>query len=118
MTRNHPGSQLLAQLRQDVGISQSELATRAGVSRSMIAQIEIGERSPSRKLLENLCRVMDVSTTEAGQLMLAFHFRPGGETHEQIEAVLRFDMTLSDDQVREIVANVREAYESNECGKF
>ncbi len=105
------GAQLLATLRQKAKLTQTELAKRAGISRSMIAQLEIGDRSPSRKLLGKLCRVMAISIDEEGQLMLAYNFSPSGEAPEQIEAFLRADKRLSYDQAERISSMVREAYE-------
>ena len=48
-SENMRGGQLLAALRQKVGQTQIELAKRAGVSRSMIAQLESGEERPFTK---------------------------------------------------------------------
>jgi transcriptional regulator with XRE-family HTH domain len=105
------GGRLLALLRRKAGLTQVELAKQAVVSRSMIGQIEIGERQPSRKLLRRLCDAMNLSEEDERQLVLAYEFRPPGETPEQIEAFLRADKNLAPDQAERIANLVREAYE-------
>lgn len=67
-TRNGPGTaeegsgaslapsiaKLVASRREELGISQRELAKRAGISHTVISRIEQGEHTPSRKTLERL----------------------------------------------------------------
>ncbi len=108
---NTQGGKLLASLRQKVQMTQAELARRAEVSRSMVAQLESGERRPSQKLVRTLCRVMDVSIEEERQLLLAYEITPSGHTPEQIAAFLRADKNLTQDQAERIAALVREAYD-------
>ncbi|SRR6266487_2853175 len=108
---NTQGGKLLASLRQRVQMTQAELARRAEVSRSMVAQLESGERRPSQKLVRTLCRVMDVSIEEERQLLLAYEITPSGHTPEQIAAFLRADKNLTQDQAERIAALVREAYD-------
>lgn len=102
---------VLSLLRQKAGVTQTELAKSAGISRSMIAQLEIGERKPSRKVLKAICAAMNVSEDDERQLLLAYQYSPIGETPEQIEAFLRADRNLRPEQVQSIAALVREAYE-------
>lgn len=108
---NRDGGRLLAQLRQKAALSQTDLASRAGISRSMVAQIETGERKPSRKMLQALCQAVNTSDQEADRLFTAFDFIPAGQTPEQVAALLRADKNLSSEQVERIVSLVREAYE-------
>lgn len=110
-TSNVEGGKLLASLRQKANLTQMELARQANVSRSMIAQLESGERRPSQKLVRTLCRVLDVSLEEERQLLLAYEMTPSGQTPEQIAAFLRADKNLTEDQAERIAALVREAYE-------
>jgi transcriptional regulator with XRE-family HTH domain len=109
---NLNGGKLLAELRRRYDLTQSELAKRAAVSRSMVAQLEIGERRPSQKLIRTLCRAMNAAADDERQLMLAYEFRPTGETPEQITAFLRADKNLTPDQAERIAALVRKAYEN------
>ncbi|GLV54334.1 hypothetical protein KDH_11820 [Dictyobacter sp. S3.2.2.5] len=108
---NIQGGKFLASLRQKVNITQADLAKRAEVSRSMIAQLESGERRPSQKLVRALCQVLQVSIEEERQLLLAYDITPSGHTPEQIAAFLRADKNLTLDQAEKIAALVREAYE-------
>ena len=109
---NLNGGKLLAELRRHYGLTQAELAKRAAVSRSMVAQLEIGERWPSQKLVRTMCRAMNAAADDERQLMLAYEFRPTGETPEQITAFLRADKNLTPDQAERIAALVRKAYEN------
>ncbi len=110
-SENMSGGQLLTALRQKVGLTQIELAKRAGVSRSMIAQLESGERRPSQKLVRVLCAAIQVTAEEERQLLLAYEITPSGQTPEQITAFLRADKNLTDEQAESIASLVREAYE-------
>ena len=50
-----PGiAKLVAARRETLGLSQRELAKRAGISHTVISRIEGGEHSPSPKTLERL----------------------------------------------------------------
>jgi len=109
---NLNGGKLLAELRRRSNLTQTELAKRAVISRSMVAQLEIGERWPSQKLVRTLCRAMNASADDERQLLLAYEFRPTGETPEQIAAFLRSDKNLTPDQAERIAALVRKAYEN------
>ena len=109
---NLNGGKLLAELRRRYGLTQAELAKRAAVSRSMVAQLEIGERRPSQKLVRTLCSAMNAVADDERQLMLAYEFRPTGETPEQIAAFLRADKNLTSEQAERIAGLVREAYET------
>jgi len=53
-------AQALRQLRQEKGLSQEELADRAGLHRTYISQIERGIKSPSLRSLERIARALDV----------------------------------------------------------
>lgn len=105
------GGKLLASLRQSAGLTQVELASKADVSRSMIAQLESGERRPSQKLIRALCASMHVTPDEERQLLLAYNITPSGPTPDQIAAFLRADKNLTQDQAEKIANLVREAYE-------
>ena len=102
----------MAELRRRYGLTQAELAKRAAVSRSMVAQLEIGERWPSQKLVRTMCRAMNAAADDERQLMLAYEFRPTGETPEQIATFLRADKNLTPEQAERIAGLVREAYEA------
>ena len=115
MTQPQPhlhGAHLLADLRRGASLTQVELAKRAGISRSMVAQLEMGERRPSQKLIRALCQAMQASEEQERQLFLAYDFRPTGETPEQIAAFLRADKNLSPDQAERLAQLIRQLYQS------
>jgi DNA-binding XRE family transcriptional regulator len=49
-----PIAKLVASRREELGLSQRELAKRAGISHTVVSRIEQGEQTPSRKTLERL----------------------------------------------------------------
>lgn len=104
------GGKLIALLRQRATLTQTELAQRAGISRSMVAQIETGERRPSRKMLQAISGAVNADADDERQLLAAYNFLPAGQTTEQIEALLRSDKNLTPEQADRIAAFVREAY--------
>jgi ribosome-binding protein aMBF1 (putative translation factor) len=54
-----PGiAKLVAARREALGLSQRELAKRAGISHTVISRIEGGEHSPSPKTLERLAEAL------------------------------------------------------------
>jgi DNA-binding XRE family transcriptional regulator len=53
-------AKLVASRREELGLSQRELAKRAGISHTVISRIEGGERSPSPKTLERLADALHV----------------------------------------------------------
>jgi transcriptional regulator with XRE-family HTH domain len=108
---NLSGGKLLAELRRRYGLTKPNWQS-ALRSRVMVAQLEIGERWPSQKLIRILCRAMEASADEERQLLLAYEFRPTGETPEQIAAFLRADKNLTPEQAERIAGLVREAYET------
>lgn len=112
------GAALLVSLRQQASFTQGELAQRAGVSRSMVAQVEAGERRPSRKLLARLSEAMQLAAEAEDQLRVAFGFTPAGDTPEQIAAFLRADKHLDSDQAERIADLVRLAYEQALRGRM
>lgn len=52
----------LKQLRQQSGMTQKELASKVGVTKSVISYYELSERSPSPEMLMKLASVFHVST--------------------------------------------------------
>jgi len=54
--------QLLADLRKEVGLSQSELSSLVGVPQSNIAYWELGDKPPRSEVIPKLAKVLGVST--------------------------------------------------------
>jgi HTH-type transcriptional repressor of puuD len=53
--------QRVAEIREQVGQSQSALARAIGISQSAISQIESGERNPSYDMLRQIAKALGVS---------------------------------------------------------
>ena len=54
----------LKRFRMEAGLSQEELASRAGLHRTYLGSIEREERNPSLKNVERLAKGLDISPTE------------------------------------------------------
>jgi transcriptional regulator with XRE-family HTH domain len=52
----------IAQIREQVGLTQSGLARALGTSQSAISQIEAGDRNPSYDMLRQISEALGVST--------------------------------------------------------
>lgn len=74
---DNPGA-LIREARLDLGITQTELARRAGLSQSSLAQMESGKRNVSSDMLERVLKAADYRPSVA--LELAFEpIREEGE---------------------------------------
>ncbi|NYE56432.1 helix-turn-helix domain-containing protein [Carboxydothermus ferrireducens] len=58
MGKEHSLGYKLKKLREDMGLTQAELASQAGVSPGLIGQIEQGKVQPSLKTIEKLAEVL------------------------------------------------------------
>lgn len=54
----------LREVRTKVGISQENLAYESGVDRTYISLIERGKRSPTFKIVSQVCRTLDISLSD------------------------------------------------------
>lgn len=89
-------------LREKAGMSQTELADKLGLSKSVISAYEKGVRNPSYKVLPLLAETFNVSQ---------LYFFEKGEWQNQPVTV---DITdLNPDQQRIIISLVNEFKESN-----
>ena len=50
--------------RLAAGMTQEELASKAGVSREYVSQLENGRKSPTVQVLLRVCRAMGASASE------------------------------------------------------
>lgn len=90
----------VAQARADLGLTQAELATRLGVARSTLAEMETGQRKISA---DELYRLSDLLRRPLerffapGETATLFAFRLGGEEVSEAarEALVRLDNRLS-----------------------
>ena len=56
-------AQNLRRLRQDRGLTQEELADRAGLNRNYVGMVEREENAPTVDTLEALAKAMDIEPT-------------------------------------------------------
>lgn len=61
--------QVIKEVRQRLGLSQEELATKAGLHRTYISNIEQGERNPSLTTLTNLSAAMNLECSHLMQMV-------------------------------------------------
>ena len=97
---------LFATLRQARGTSQKALALQAGLSRSLVAQVEGGTRHPSRAALGRLAQALELDKAARRRLQIAFGYMPDGSLVEQIKALLEADPRLASTHIRVIIAEV------------
>jgi transcriptional regulator with XRE-family HTH domain len=55
--------QEIRKARIAAGLTQEELAFKAGVARNYVSLLELDRKSPTFKVLVNLCRAMSVRTS-------------------------------------------------------
>lgn len=63
----NPGA-LIREARVDLGVTQTELAQRAGLSQSSLAQMELGKRNVSSDMLERVLKAADYRPSLALEL--------------------------------------------------
>lgn len=51
----------IKQVRNEAGLSQAEFADKLSLSRNYISLIEIGQREPSERTLNDICRIFSVN---------------------------------------------------------
>lgn len=89
----------LARVRRSAGLSQRELATRAGVPQSTVGRIEAGSLDPRVGTVERLLRACDAE--------LDVSARPGaGVDRSQLRACLRLTPRERVDQAVEAAAAI------------
>jgi transcriptional regulator with XRE-family HTH domain len=64
----HPFGVLLRFYRAGQGLSQSELARKAGLNHSAISRLESGNRRPKRETIESLVKALKLGPEEAKEL--------------------------------------------------
>ena len=89
-------------LREKAGMSQTELADKLGLSKSVISAYEKGIRNPSFKILPQLAKIFNVTE---------LYFFERGEWQNQPVTVDISDLNI--EQQRIIISLVNEFKESN-----
>ena len=92
-------------LREKFGMTQTELAEKLGVSKSVVSAYEKGIRNPSYKILPLLAKTFNVSE---------LYFFEKGEFEKRTATAVTVDITdLNIEQQRIIISLVNEFKESN-----
>ncbi len=99
--REHFGS-AVRKRRNDLGVSQEQLAERAGLHRTYIADIERGARNPSLATIEKLATALEVSI--AG---LFSHVHRGHEVSEHADRGAAVDILLVEDNPDDVTLTLR-----------
>jgi transcriptional regulator with XRE-family HTH domain len=61
-------SDTLENFRKSSGMSQYQFATACGVNHSYISRLERGMRNPTREMVQNFTRVLELNPTQAEYL--------------------------------------------------
>jgi len=104
MLRKQFVANMLARARREAGLSQRELAERAGTAQSVVARIELGETSPT---VRSLVRLVEAAGFEFEAELRA---RPVLDPQE-LDDVPRILRLTPEDRLRE-VANVSRLWAS------
>lgn len=54
----------LKEIRENLGLSQAELADKAGISQPYVGAIEAGRKSPTLRTLQKLAAALGISVTD------------------------------------------------------
>ena len=113
MTKEHPGGQLLARYRNQRNVGQHDLAGMAHCSRSMVAQIEAGDRLPSGELLSAMSNALDLDAVERAMLFYLYNKVESDQASmlPYVIAMLRLDPLLQSEQIESIVRLATREYE-------
>ncbi|MEW6663031.1 MAG: helix-turn-helix domain-containing protein [Bacillota bacterium] len=91
----------IKQLREELGLSQNELARRAGIAQSSLSYLESGAKSPSVDTLLLICKALGVSLTE-------FLGETGGNSApEHIKPLLDRVRHLTPEQVQKLAEFIK-----------
>lgn len=83
----------IKELRKHLNLTQQRFAEAIGLKRNSVAQIELGDRSPSNSVINNICKTFDVNEvwlrTGEGEMFLP------RSRHDEIAEFMR-DLTYLD----------------------
>lgn len=82
----------IRRLREESGISQTQIADYLDIDQSMVSKIESGERNPSIEMIEKLsalfgCELDSSDESACDNGSLKFAFRANGVSNEDLEAI-------------------------------
>src|SRR5690348_15494273 len=94
----------LRTVREQAGISQRQLASRAGIHNSYLARLESGENdSPAAEVLQRIADVLEISSAD----LLAFIGVKPPEGLPELAPYLRAKYQLDEAAVRELAEHMR-----------
>jgi transcriptional regulator with XRE-family HTH domain len=111
--QSHPGGRLLARYRNRQDLGQQDLAEMAHCSRSMIAQIEAGDRLPSGELLSAMSNALNLGTVERATLFCLYSKVEPNQSSmlPYVIATLRLDPLLQSEQIEALISLITQEYE-------
>jgi transcriptional regulator with XRE-family HTH domain len=111
--KGHPGGQLLVRYRNQRNVGQHDLAEMAHCSRSMVAQIEAGDRLPSGELLSAMSNALDLDAVERATLFYLYSKVESSQSSmlPYVIAAIRLDPCLQPEQIEGIVCLATQEYE-------
>lgn len=110
--QGHPGGQLLAHYRKRQDFRKPDLAISVRCSRSMVAQMEAGDRLPSSELVGAMSEALGLNVVERALLFYLYGKvqETGGSLLPYVIAVLCLDPRLGADQIESLVRLVVQEY--------
>jgi transcriptional regulator with XRE-family HTH domain len=94
MADTQVGGEMLARWSVVAGLSQSQLADRAGLDHSTVNRIVTGKRWPTRDTVLTLCAALDVTDSQRNRLLIAFGYTPFSKPLDDVTAGRVFDLAV------------------------
>ena len=96
--------ELLKNIRKETKLTQSELASRLGVSAILIAMVESGQKEPSKKFVEILANKMEVSP----RAIIPFVYSTNKYSNDSVfeQRLSRFGMSLQKQLITKKAKNI------------
>lgn len=97
--------------REQAGISQRQLASRAGIHNSYLARLENGENdSPAAELLQRIADILEISSTD----LMAFIGVKPPQGLPDFAPYLRAKYHLEEEAIREMAEHMRRLAQNQE----
>ena len=99
-----PFATLMTSYRERAGMSRAMFSERVEIDRSYLGRLEVGEREPSRSLVERLIDRMELSEDEANALRTTAGFVAPGALYVSRPVLAEIDSLLSADALPDAIA--------------
>lgn len=90
----------IKQLREFVGLSQNELARRAGIAQSSLSYLESGSKSPSVETLLRICNALGITLAD-------FFGQESSDIPADLRQLLREAEDLTPDQRKKLIEFIK-----------